>query len=317
MDPTRTAGVSWFTGFVPYWNEGLIMLPRTGKPTFVVGMSNRVNGWIRRNGHFEDVINTPRIGPEAGKALAKRKPNAVVAIPELDQIPSIVIEGILENGNGLSLIDGTALLERARTTDFAELALTTRAGEIARRALAQITPRIKDGGALAAAVEGQARRMGAEEVYVAIAVDLDRDRKLVRLEGAPVLGRLFAVRLSVAYKGAWVRMTRTVASDAGVAVEIEAAREKFATAIAGLPRRDGFAGFSSWLVEGCRAIQQLEPLMGSALADSIPPAPGSVVTVQATLDGNGRPFLFAAPVLIGRSSEAASMLVPASFDDAA
>ena len=40
-------------------------------------------------------------------------------------------------------------------------------------------------------------------------------------------------------------------------------------------------------------------------------------TVQATLDSNGRPFLFAAPVLIGRSSEAASILVPASFDDAA
>jgi len=62
-------------------------------------------------------------------------------------------------------------------------------------------------GAIVAAVEGEARRLGAEEVYVAAAPDLARDRRWCARKttatGEPALGARFAVRASVAYKGSW------------------------------------------------------------------------------------------------------------------
>ena len=63
------------------------------------------------------------------------------------------------------------------------------------------------------AVEEYARLQGAEEVYVAIAPDLDSDRRFIRLSGNRPLGRRFAIRATVAYKGAWVRQTKTYSRD--------------------------------------------------------------------------------------------------------
>jgi hypothetical protein len=51
------------------------------------------------------------------------------------------------------------------------------------------------------------------------------------------------------------------------------------------------------------------------LADSIPIAPGAVVSVQATIDTAAGPILIGAPVLTGRGGEHASLLVPPVFDD--
>ncbi len=315
-DPSRTAGASWFTGFVPYWNELLIILPKTGKPFMVTGMSNRVNSWIRKNAYLEDVVNIPKIGPEAGRRIAEMKVNAVVAIPELDRIPGVITAGITA-GNSLSLVDGTAIMEKSRgTSDPAEVAMYAKAGEIARRALRAANVEAKDGGTLSAPIENEARRGGAEEVYIAVAPDLERDHRLVRLEGVPTLGKLFAVRVSVAYKGAWVRMTRTMSADPKLLGDTVAMTERFVAAIAGLPKTDGFKDFASWQIEGCRGIQQLELFMATKLDDSITPAPGSIVSVQATLKSEGRSFLIAAPVMIGRAGEAASPLILPNFNDA-
>jgi len=79
--------------------------------------------------------------------------------------------------------------------------------------------------------------------------------------------------------------------------------------VAELPSERGFAGVSSWLVEGCRIAQPLAPLMGSRIAAPTPPVPGALVSVQATLSIDGRPVLVGAPALIGRRGEAASLLV--------
>ena len=71
-----------------------------------------------------------------------------------------------------------------------------------------------DAGALAGLVEKHARLAAAEEAYIAIAADLDADRRLVRVSGPKPLGQRFAVRASIAYKGGWVRRTRSFARDA-------------------------------------------------------------------------------------------------------
>src|SRR6185295_4559721 len=61
-------------------------------------------------------------------------------------------------------------------------------------------------------VEKHARAQGAEEIYVAIAPDLDADRHFIRLSGERALGKRFAIRATVAYKGAWVRRAKTYAA---------------------------------------------------------------------------------------------------------
>jgi hypothetical protein len=213
-------------------------------------------------------------------------------------------------GPRLSLSDATTLFAPVRAeADPAEIALAMRAAAIAQHALAQTPGRGASLGESIAAVEAQARTDGAEEVYVAAAPDLDRDRRLRRIEGEAALGESFALRATVAYKGTWIRLTRTFPRDGAVHPQ-EAAVARLAAAVAKLPSSDGFAGFSSWLVEGCRIAQPLEPLMGSRVATAHPLAPSALVSVQAEFEIDGRPLLLGAPALVGRRGEAASLLVP-------
>src|SRR5262249_25578604 len=180
---------------------------------------------------------------------------------------------------------------------------------IAQHALAQPPERGASLGEIIAALEAQARTDGAEEVYVAAAPDLGRDRRLRRIEGKVALGESFALRATVAYKGAWIRLTRTFPGRCPGRLQGGAAA-RLAAAVGQPPRADGFAGFSSWLVEGCRIAQPLEPLMGSRVATAHALAPSALVSIQAAFEIEGRPLLVAAPALVGRPDEAASLLVP-------
>jgi len=90
----------------------------------------------------------------------------------------------------------------------------------------------------------------------------------------------------------------------------------FAAAMVPLPRTDSLERFAAFLVEGCRTTTPLEPLTGTLLDDKRAIAPGTVVTVQATIETNGRAILVGGPVLVGRNGEASSALVAPWFDDA-
>src|SRR5215831_10010280 len=59
---TRPAGVSWLTGFVPYWSEALLVLGRDRAPVLVAALTYRVKSWIERTSRVAEVIHTPRIG---------------------------------------------------------------------------------------------------------------------------------------------------------------------------------------------------------------------------------------------------------------
>jgi hypothetical protein len=189
--------------------------------------------------------------------------------------------------------------------DPAEIALAVTSAAIAQRALAQAPGHGASLGDIIAAVEKQARELGAEEIYIAAAPDLARDRRLKRIEGETALGESFALRATVAYKGTWIRLVRTF----GLEALREEAAARFAQAVAQLPDERGFIGCSSWLVEGCRIAQPLEPLLGSRVAQRNPPASGALVSVQASLEIDGRTLLLGAPALIGGPGEAASVLV--------
>ena len=67
---TQPAGVSWLTGFVPYWSEALLVLPPAGDPVLVVALTFRVKPWIERTSRVAQVIHAPRVGIEAGRLVA-------------------------------------------------------------------------------------------------------------------------------------------------------------------------------------------------------------------------------------------------------
>jgi Xaa-Pro aminopeptidase len=310
---TRAAGVSWLAGFVPYWSEALLVLPRAREPVLVVALTYRVKTWIERVSRVADVIHSPRIGLEAGKMIAEWKADAAVGVADLNGLSAGIVDDLRAGGPRLGLRDATEMFASLRApADPAEIALATAAASIAQRALAQAA-RVVDGqaarlGEIIAAVEREARTLGAEEIYVAAAPDLARDRRLVRIEGEVALGERFALRATVAYKGAWIRLMRTFARD-GDAADNDAAAARLAAAVAELPSARGFAEFPFWLVEGCRIAQPLAPLMGSRAGEPHPPSPRSLVSVQAGCEIDGRWVLVGAPALLGAPGEAAALLV--------
>src|SRR5271166_6128504 len=176
---TRPAAVSWLTGFVPYWSEALLVLARERPPILVVALTYRVKTWIERTSRVADVVHAPRVGLEAARLIAASKADAVVAVPDLDGMPTGIVEDLRAGGPRLILTDATAMFSQLRVqADPAEIALAGKAAWIAHCALAQSPGRsLADGhlpggslaggsvGAIIAAVEGEARRLGAEEVY--------------------------------------------------------------------------------------------------------------------------------------------------------
>jgi hypothetical protein len=307
---TRTAGVSWLTGFVPYWSEALLVVPCDRAPVLVVALTYRVKSWIERTSRVAEVIHAPRIGLEAARMLAGRRPDAAVGVADFDGLSVGVADDLREGGPRLAVSDATALFVQVRAkADPAEIALATMAASIAHRALSDAPSGDPSLAEIIAAVDARARRLGAEEVYVAAAPDLAHDRRLRRIEGEATLGASFALRATVAYKGTWIRLVRTFVRDGDVRSPDREAAARLAAAVAELPSGRGFAGFSSWLVEGCRVAQPLEPLLGSRVTEPNPPAPGALVSVQASTDADGRTILLGAPALLGERGEAASLLV--------
>jgi len=308
---TRPAGVSWLTGFVPYWSEAMLVVPRDGAPYLVAALSFRVKSWIERVSRLGDVLHHPRIGLKAGQAIVAARQNAAVGIVDFDGLPAGIAADLREAGPELKLTDASALFAQLRSrADPAEIALATRAAAIAQAALAQA-----DGAslnAMIAAVERQARLLGAEEIYVAAVPDLEQDYRFIRVEGEPPRGKRFALRATVAYKGAWIRLIRTFCESAVA----EQAAARFAEAVAGLPVGDGFAKFKSFVVEGCRMAQPLEPLMGSRFKAANPLAPGALVSVQALVSIDDTPVPTGAPALIGTDGAAGSLLANPPYDEA-
>jgi hypothetical protein len=150
-----------------------------------------------------------------------------------------------------------------------------RSDAIAIAALDQVsTTTTSDAGTLAGLIEKHARLAGAEEAYIAVAPNLGSDRRLSRVSKPTPLADRCAVRASVAYKGAWVRRTRTFARDHTVARAnawfegairgIEAGKpisDQLAAQVAALPG----ATLEGWMVESCVGSYPLSVTASSRL----------------------------------------------------
>ena len=134
---TRAAGVSWLTGFVPYWSEALLVVPRAREPVLVVALTFRVKSWIERTSRVAEVVHTPRVGLEAARMIAAAQADAAVGIADFDGLSAGIVDDLREGGPRLILSDASALFARLRAeADPAEIALAVKAATIAQTALA-------------------------------------------------------------------------------------------------------------------------------------------------------------------------------------
>ena len=286
----RSGAVSHLTAFSPYWADGILMVPRAGEPVFATTLSNRVASWI------ESVkpIGTLMCTPTPGAALAEKLKGQgdKVAILELDAFPGGVYDELARNLPGVAIVDGGAVFAAARAElDAVERALLAHADAIARASLTGVDLNLRDAGAIVGAAEAAARLAGAEEAYVAIAPDLDADHRFRRVASTGALGKRFALRMTVAYKGNWVRRTRTFpAHDGadtwfdGLVGVIDPARPigvQLARAVETLPA----AELRDWLAEAVVGTRPLSALASPALDNGALKVPALVLSVRLNIDG--------------------------------
>ncbi len=306
--PARAAAVSWLAGFVPYWNQGLLVIPRKGRPILVSALSNRVADWLQLNAHVAAVHNSPNIGAQAASFVATSAPRARIGVVDLPALPSAIIAELTASGH--SAIDATPLMAALRAdADPADIALHARAAGIANRALDIDASGLDDTGTALAQIEIRARSEGAEEVYAAVATNLATSRALVRIEGTRALSDTFAIRISLSYKGAWVRLTRTFNRTPAGAARNAAAAQTFSAAVATLPVTSSLATNVSWLVEATRTTMPLEPLAGSIVEYPIAIEPGQIVNVQAAIAVDDHVVLLGGPAIVGRGGAPSCLLV--------
>jgi hypothetical protein len=309
----RPSAVAHLTGFTPYWSEGLLLVPKAGRLLFATALSNRVADWIRATNPVSEVASTPRPGRLLGERLAQDAAVKRAGILELDAMPSELADDLAAAAPGLALVDGTAAFAAIRRTiDGPEQRLLARADALAIAALEQANAAgDADAGVVAGLVEKHARLAGAEEVHVALAPDLAADRRLNRVSKPLPLGERFAVRVSLAYKGSWVRRTRTFAKDGAVAqadgwfADVVCGFEAGAPIAAQLAARVGGlsgATLESWMIEACTGSYPLAVIASSRQNGNDVPIDGSflVLTVELTLAG--APWIGGAPAIVGTSA---------------
>src|SRR5260221_8705958 len=211
----RSGAVSYLTAFSPYWADGILLVPQKGEPVFATTLSKRVGSWIQTVKPVGELVASPTPGTVLGQKLAVGGDIRRLAILELDNFPSGLYGEIEAALPGTEIVDGSESFALARAhLDDVERRLLAKCESIAQAALDRLRfDNATTVGSAVGAVEEYARLQGAEEVYVAIAPDLDSDRRFIRLSGNRPLGRHFAIRATVAYKGTWIRQTKTYSHD--------------------------------------------------------------------------------------------------------
>jgi hypothetical protein len=296
----RSAAVSHLTAFSPYWADGVLLVPSRGEPLFATTLSKRVGSWIQSVKPLGDLVTTPTPGTVLGKRLAEDSRVRRVAILERDAFPSGLYSELAVALPGIEIVDGSEAFARARVDlDDVERRLLGRAQTMAHDALHRLDVGIcANAGVAAGAVEEYARAQGAEEVYVAIAPDMDADRRFLRLSGDRRLGRRFAIRATVAYKGAWVRVAKTYSRDGDDFLSIGRADSWFQEFVAGVSPHAALAEkilasvsdlrgakLTDWMAEGPVGTRPLAAVASSLVkTDAMVHAPALVVTLGLTID---------------------------------
>jgi Creatinase/Prolidase N-terminal domain len=305
----QPSAVTYLTGFTPYWSDGLLLVPRSGAPIFVTALSKRVANWISSTNPLSEIVNTPKPGAALGARLAADGCRRV-GVLELDRLPGGLYDEIVGAAPSVELTDGSAAFASLRRRiDQTERGLIERADALALAALAQVdAEQAADAGAVAGLVEKQARLQGAEEAYIGVAADLAADPRMIRVSGPLPLANRFALRASIAYKGSWVRRTRTFARDAAGRAAVARADAWFETLVSSIApgsisgqitARIGElpgASINNWMAESPVGSYPLQAIASSRAPERDGVAAGGFFVLTLELVVEGMPWLGAAPV---------------------
>ena len=314
---TRPATVAHFTVFTPYWTDGLLVVPRDGPTTLAVALSNRMKNWIESTTQVDSILCGPRPGQMAAGALKAVAPKRI-GIVELDQLPAGIAKDLKEGLGRASLIDVTVLAQALREkADKAEIGLAQHAAALASDALdAGLSAGEEEAGALLGEIERQARLGGAEEIYLAAAPDLAEDWRMSRITSATPLGTRFAVRATLAYKGAWIRLARTIDRSASGWESAGAAATQFHQALAALRAgheigeslAGSLKGLQDWTAESSTGNQPLKVLASAKWRPYVEPEAQALLVVTARLDLKQGPWIGAAPMLVSEGKAPGKVL---------
>jgi hypothetical protein len=312
---SQPATVSWLTHFVPYWNDGLIIVLPQGAPVMLAAFSKRVQEWIREVSKLADVRTAPNLGKGAVAFIRERSPAFAervgrIGIIERDDFPYPALEPLVEAGWGDALVDATPLYVSIRQpADAAEVGLTERVAALAKKALDAIPKDAKKVSQLLPAIESVARGDGAEEVLVRVAPDLSKSAVLVRIEQDAELGPRYAVQLSLAYKGVWTRATRCFPEVPAATTWLRqtAARLRAANAPGG-PQGNPPGELVQWTLEACLGNEPLSVTahggMKAATSNSFKPRTlpaGALAVLSAQVQTKEGPWHGSLPLVLGTS----------------
>jgi Xaa-Pro aminopeptidase len=308
----RPSAMTYITGFTPYWSDALLLVPKNGAPVFATALSKRVSEWIRTTDPLSEIVNTPKPGTLIGERLAKDATVKKVGVLELDALPAGLSDDLAAAAPTVEWVDASALFgELRRSVDDVERKLILHADAIAAASLGEAdSGEPRDAGTLAGLIEKRARLAGAEEAYIAVAPDIATDRRFNRLSKPVPLADRFAVRASVAYKGAWVRRTRTFATDAPSAnadawfdelTRALQAGKTLASQVIGRVEWVFDATLQSWMAESCTGSYPLSVIASSRAPSDFIPVEGQFLVLTVELSLNGTPWIGAAPMFVGRS----------------
>ncbi len=326
----RPAAVTWLTQFVPYWNEGMLVIPQRGGPVLLAAFSKRVQEWIRDVSYLEDVMTAPNLGKGVLELLKKRIPDfaargAKVGVIEKDELPWPIAEPLIGTLGDGSLIDAGALFAGIRQpADAAEIGLAERALGLALKALDAVPAGARRASQALAAIDARARCDGAEEVLFRVATDLRFNPVLQRIETDADLGALWALQLSLAYKGVWVRSTRCFANGQ-LPGSWRGAESWFTKAALRLsdttPDADALGApgkVAFWMLESCLGSQPLAVVThGPARTQQAMPVPArslpcdalAVLSAELELPEGG--WHASAPLVLGANDRATRLLAAA------
>ena len=171
--------------------------------------------------------------------------------------------------------------------------------------MAQVDPEATTAQDLIAPVEKHARLAGAEEIFINIAPDLSQHAHFKRTDTAQALGESFALRISLAYKAAWVRLARSFTRSAIGATDFDRLQQIFD---AFAPQEnvsthemlkqmfaDNGATLKDWSIEQPRGGYPLAIVAGHNVENTWSPQAPAVLSVKAAM-ANGY-WIAAKPLL--------------------
>lgn len=304
----QPSAVSWISHFVPYWSEALLVLLPDGGPILLAALTKRVHPWIKEVSHIEQVVMAPRLGVGAVTLLSERiSQDAKVGIVGFDSLPWSVAEPLVHAYPGDKLFDASDLFATVRQpADPQERGLTVKALEAVNDALRAIPFDVTKVSEITSSIESSTRLAGAEEVLQRVSPDLAQSGVLARMEGDYPLGKRYAVEVSMAYKGCWVRVTKSIAKDNPSSWA--AAEKWFATAMTKLHSAtngilaDAPGKMVNWTVEACVGLQPLNVIMAKGRPAAKKLSPGTIAVFSVELELDDGPWHRAVPVYMGNSA---------------